>query len=70
MTKKMKLTDMGTTGLVQYAITGSARMRGARTGKARAVIAKRYRSYRAVCAFQNAVNAALDLSRKLERKVA
>ena len=70
MTKKMKLSDMGTTGLVQYAITGPARMRGARTGKARAVIAKRHQSWAAVCAFTNAVNAALELSHKAERRAA
>jgi len=58
-TEKVKLSDMGTTGLVQYAVTGSTRLRGARTGRAVAVIARRYKSWDACNRFRKAVNAAL-----------
>ncbi len=59
MTSKSPLADMGTTGLVQFAITGDRRMRGARIGRAVAVIARRYKSWDACNRFRKAVNAAL-----------
>ena len=56
---KIKLSEMGTTGLVQYVLNGSRRLRGARKGKAQQVIALRYNSFAACCAFTNACNAAI-----------
>ena len=56
---QIKLKDMGTTGLVNYVITGSRRMRGARLGQARKVIAARFCTWGACNAFVKAVNAAL-----------
>ena len=52
----MKLNDMGTTGLVQWVISGGWKMRGARRGQAEKVIAKRYRSPDAIYRFRAAVN--------------
>lgn len=59
---KMKLSDMGTTGLVQYAINGPVRLRGARTGKAVATSARRYKSWDACNRFRKAVNSALGFA--------
>lgn len=58
-TPHIKLSDMGTTGLVNYVVNGSPRMRGARLGKARAIIAKRYGRWDSVNAFTRCVNEAL-----------
>lgn len=55
----IKLTDMGTTGLVQFVITGDRRMRGARLGKAKKIIAARTNRWDSVNAFCKCVNRAL-----------
>lgn len=57
MSNKMKLADMGTTGLVEWVVSGNPRMRGARMGKAVKVIAARVGRWEAVNAFRKAVNA-------------
>ena len=60
MSSKMKLADMGTTGLVEWVVCGNPRMRGARMGKAVRVIAARHGRWEAVNAFRKAVNARED----------
>jgi len=54
----IKLADMGTTGLVNYVVTGNRRMRGARMGQAKKIIAARFARWENVNAFQKAVNRA------------
>jgi len=56
---RIKLADMGTTGLVQYVISGSRRMRGARRGQATKIIAARFGRWEAIDAFRKAVNRAV-----------
>jgi hypothetical protein len=50
---------MGTTGLVNWVITGDRRMRGARLGKAKKIIAARTQRWASVNAFCKCVNRAL-----------
>jgi hypothetical protein len=57
---KMKIADMGTTGLIEWAIAGNRRMMGARIGRAKKIIARRTGTWKAVNAFNKAVNAAYD----------
>ena len=57
---KIKIADMGTTGLIQWAITGNRRMMGARIGRAKKIISLRFGTWKAVNAFNKAVNAAYD----------
>ncbi len=56
-TDKIKLADMGTTGLVEYVVNGPRRLLGARRGRAACVIALRYKTFAAINAFYRAVNA-------------
>lgn len=56
---KIKIADMGTTGLVQWVISGDRRMRGARLGRAKKIIADRTKRWDAVNAFCKCVNRAL-----------
>jgi hypothetical protein len=58
-TNTVKLADMGTTGLVQFVIAGNIRLRGARMGKAKAIIANRTQRWESVNAFVKCVNYAL-----------
>jgi len=64
---KIKLSDIGTTGLIQYCVEGNQKMRGARIGQAVKEIAKRYRSYGACVSFRAAVNAALIFNRNTNK---
>ena len=59
MNQKIKLSEMGTTGLVQFVVSGCRRMRGARMGRAKQIIAHRFSRWENVKAFQKAVNRAL-----------
>ena len=59
-TPKIKLSEMGSTGLVQYVVNGSRRMRGARKGQAMKIIVKRYNKFANCCAFTDACNAAIE----------
>ena len=58
-TNQIKIADMGTTGLVNWVITGSRRMRGARLGTAKKIIAARTQRWESVNAFCKCVNRAL-----------
>lgn len=54
----MRLADMGTTGLIEWVVSGNRRLMGARCAKAKRIIAIRTKQWKAVNAFNNAVNAA------------
>lgn len=52
----MKLTDMGTTGLIDWVIAGGWKMRGCRRAQAARVIESRYKNREATNRFHKAVS--------------